>query len=116
MLSIEFEARPWGRYYVLHDEPNYKLKRIEVLPNSSLSYQYHHKRSEAWTIVEGTGTITLDGVKKDYSAGMTVLIPQGTKHRIENFTETTVVFIEVQTGSYFGEDDIVRLEDRYDRK
>jgi len=115
MQFKSFENRPWGRYYILHDEPNYKLKRIEVFPQGSLSYQYHHKRSEAWTIVEGTGTITLDGDTKAYTAGMTVLIPQGTKHRIENFTDTNVVFIEVQTGTYFGEDDIVRLEDVYNR-
>jgi mannose-6-phosphate isomerase len=115
ILSKEFEHRPWGCYYVIHDEPTYKLKRIEVLPKGSLSYQYHHKRSEAWTIVEGTGTITLDGVKQEYSAGMTILIPQGAKHRIENFTDKKVVFIEVQTGTYFGEDDIVRLDDIYNR-
>ena len=110
-----FEDRPWGRYYVIHDEPGYKLKRIEVNPAGSLSYQYHHKRSEAWTMVTGIGTITLDGVKKEYTAGETILIPQGTKHRIENFGTETVVFIEVQTGSYFGEDDIVRIEDKYKR-
>jgi mannose-6-phosphate isomerase len=115
MLSKEVEERPWGRYYVLHDEPTYKLKRIEVEPNGSLSYQYHHKRSEAWTIVEGTGTITLDDDQQEYSAGRTIIIPQGSKHRIENFTDQKVVFIEVQTGSYFGEDDIVRLDDKYNR-
>jgi len=58
MISIESEERPWGRFFVLHDEPTYKLKRIEVDLGGRLSYQYHHKRSEAWTIVEGTGTIT----------------------------------------------------------
>lgn len=115
ILSKEFEDRPWGRYYVIHDEPNYKLKRIEVSPGGSLSYQYHHKRSEAWTIVEGIGTITLNGERKEFIAGMTIIIPQGTKHRIENFTDEKVVFIEVQTGTYFGEDDIVRLDDIYNR-
>jgi mannose-6-phosphate isomerase len=115
ILSKEFEDRPWGRYYVIHDESSYKLKRIEVAPGGSLSYQYHHKRSEAWTIVEGIGTITLNGVAREFSAGMTILIPQGTKHRIENFTDQKVVFIEVQTGTYFGEDDIVRLDDIYNR-
>ena len=115
MISIENEERPWGRFYVLHDEISYKLKRIEIDPRGRLSYQYHYKRSEAWTIVEGTGTITLDGVAKEYSEGETIIIPQGTKHRIENKGIQKVVFIEVQTGTYFGEDDIVRIEDDYNR-
>ena len=115
MISLESEERPWGRFFVMHDEPTYKLKRIEVDPGGRLSYQYHQKRSEAWTIVEGIGTITLDGKYKDYGKGMTVLIPQGVKHRIENKEQEKVVFIEVQTGSYFGEDDIVRIEDDYNR-
>ena len=115
MISIESEERPWGRFFVLHDELTYKLKRIEVDPAGRLSYQYHYKRSEAWTIVEGTGTITLDGVEKYYNPGETILIPQGVKHRIENKGTQKVVFIEVQTGTYFGEDDIVRIEDDYNR-
>tara|TARA_B110000971_G_C19715400_1_gene366185 strand:- start:17 stop:367 length:351 start_codon:yes stop_codon:yes gene_type:complete len=115
MISIEREDRPWGCFYVLHDELTYKLKRIEVEPGERLSYQYHHKRSEAWTIVEGVGTITLDGKAQEYFKGETVLIPQGVKHRIENKGVEKVVFIEVQTGSYFGEDDIVRIQDDYNR-
>ena len=115
MISIESEERPWGRFFVLHDEPNYKLKRIEVDPGGRLSYQYHNNRSEAWTIVEGKGTITLDGKVKEYNQGETLLIPQGVKHRIENKNDHKVVFIEVQTGEYFGEDDIIRIEDDYDR-
>tara|TARA_B110000003_G_scaffold26669_1_gene25300 strand:+ start:266 stop:616 length:351 start_codon:yes stop_codon:yes gene_type:complete len=115
MISIESEVRPWGRFFVLHDELNYKLKRIEVDPGGRLSYQYHNKRSEAWTIVEGVGTVTLDGEVKKYSKGQTILIPQGVKHRIENKGIIKVVLIEVQTGTYFGEDDIVRIEDDYNR-
>ena len=115
MISIESEKRPWGRFFVLHDEPSYKLKRIEIDPGGRLSYQYHNKRSEAWTIVEGVGTITLDGIVKNYSKGQTVLIPQGVKHRIENKGQEKVDFIEVKTGTYFGEDDIVRIEDDYNR-
>ena len=115
MISIEIEQRPWGRFFVLYDEPTHKLKRIEVDPGGRLSYQYHYKRSEVWTIVEGTGTITLDGVVKEYKAGETILIPQGVKHRIENKGNEKVVFIEVQTGTYFGEDDIVRIKDDYNR-
>ena len=115
MISIESEERPWGRFFVLHDELTYKLKRIEVDPGERLSYQYHRKRSEAWTIVEGTGVITLDGINKEYTKGQTLIIPKGVKHRIENKGKEKVVFIEVQTGSYFGEDDIVRIEDDYNR-
>tara|TARA_X000001036_G_scaffold388375_1_gene384647 strand:+ start:503 stop:853 length:351 start_codon:yes stop_codon:yes gene_type:complete len=115
MISIEKEERPWGRFFVLHDEPDYKLKRIEVDPKGRLSYQYHHKRSEAWTIVSGIATITLDGKTENYYSGKTILIPKGTKHRIQNKTNSKVVFIEVQTGTYFGEDDIVRIEDDYNR-
>ena len=115
MISIESEERPWGRFFVLHDELTYKLKRIEVDPGERLSYQYHHKRSESWTIVEGTGVITLDGIDKEYTKGQTLIIPKGVKHRIENKGKEKVVFIEVQTGSYFGEDDIVRIEDDYNR-
>ena len=96
MISIENEERPWGRFFVIHDQPTYKLKRIEVDPGCRLSYQYHHKRSEAWTMVEGIGTITLDGEIRNYKVGETIIIPQGVKHRIENKQKQKVVFIEVQ--------------------
>ena len=115
MIPIESEQRPWGCFFVLHDEPTYKLKRIKVDPGGRLPYQYHYKRSEVRTIVEGIGTITLDGYAKEYKTGETILIPQGVKHRIENQGSQKVVFIEVQTGTYFGEDDIVRIEDDYNR-
>jgi|TARA_B100000902_G_C27311351_1_gene918618 mannose-6-phosphate isomerase len=115
MISIESEERPWGRFFVLHDESTYKLKRIEVEPGGRLSYQFHTKRSESWTIVEGKGKVILDGIEKDYEKGETILIPQGVKHRIQNMTNKKLVFIEVQTGKYFGEDDIVRIEDDYNR-
>ena len=115
MLSIESEERPWGRFFVIHDQPTYKLKRIEVDPGGRLSYQFHHKRSEAWTITDGVGSITLDGETKKYKAGETILIPQGVRHRIENKQQEKVILIEVQTGTYFGEDDIVRFEDVYGR-
>ncbi len=115
MISIESEERPWGRFFVLHDEPDYKLKRIEVEPGGRLSYQYHLKRSEAWTIVKGVGTITLDGLETEFSEGQTVIIPKGVRHRIENKGTEKIIFIEVQTGTYFGEDDIIRIEDDYNR-
>ena len=61
MKSIEKEERPWGSFFVIHDEPNYKLKRIEVDPGKRLSYQYHNRRSEVWTIVEGEAIVTIEG-------------------------------------------------------
>lgn len=113
---MEIGERPWGKYYVLADEPHYKLKRIEVFPGHRLSYQYHHKRQETWTIIQGTARVTLDGIDTIYEYGDTVLIPLGAKHRIKNVGEDVLIFIEVQTGTYFGEDDIIRLQDDYARQ
>lgn len=113
---MEHDIRPWGQYWVLEDEKSYKVKRIEVNPGGRLSYQYHHHRAEVWTIVEGIGRVTLDGHAKDYHPGEVAIIPLGAKHRIENPGAEPCVFIEVQHGTYFGEDDIVRLEDDYDRE
>jgi len=115
MKYIEKEERPWGCYYVIHDESNYKLKRIEVNLEKRLSYQYHHKRSEAWTIIQGTGLLTIDDKQIKVKSGDTVLIPRLSKHRIYNNGKEVLAFIEVQTGTYFGEDDIIRLEDDYNR-
>lgn len=112
---IEVGERPWGKYYVLEDEANYKLKRIEVNPGHRLSYQYHHHRQEFWTIVQGEAVVVLDGVEHEVKYGESIFIPLGAKHRIENRSSELLVFIEVQTGTYFGEDDIVRIEDDYDR-
>lgn len=113
---MEKEERPWGRYFVLQNEEKYKIKRIEVEIGHRLSYQFHYKRSEAWTIIDGEAVIILDGMEQKYSKGQTIVIPQGTKHRVENKGTEMLVFIEVQTGDYFGEDDIVRIEDDYKRK
>ena len=111
----ETDQRPWGSYTVLEDGPTFKVKRIEVLPGKRLSYQRHARRSEHWFVVHGTAVVTLDGELREVSAGGSVDIPVGTAHRIENATEAPVVFVEVQHGDYFGEDDIVRLEDDYGR-
>lgn len=112
---MENDIRPWGQYWVLDDSDTHKVKRIQVNPGGRLSYQYHHKRAEVWTMVQGVGRITLDGVVKDYPAGEVAIIPLGAKHRIENPGTEPLIFIEVQHGTYFGEDDIVRIEDDYDR-
>ena len=113
---MEHDVRPWGEYWVLEDADTHKVKRILVNPGQRLSLQYHHKRAEVWTIVQGIGTITIDDDIRDYSAGQVAQIPLGAHHRIENKTNEPVVFIEVQHCTYFGEDDIVRVEDDYNRK
>ena len=110
------EKRPWGMFEVLLDSNNCKVKRITVRPGGRLSYQYHHKRSEVWTIVQGEAYMLLNDELSLYTYGETIIIPQGTKHRVENKGQDDLVFIEVQHGSYFGEDDIIRLEDDYNRK
>ena len=112
---LEIGERPWGKYYVLEDEENYKLKRIEVNAGNRLSYQYHHHRQEFWTVVQGEAVVVLDGVEHVVKYGESIFIPLGAKHRIENRSSELLVFIEVQTGTYFGEDDIIRLEDDYAR-
>lgn len=107
--------RPWGEYHILHNDENCKVKKIIVNPGGKLSYQYHHKRNEVWTIIEGTGQFTLDGVHTICSAGDTLIIPRFAKHMIENLSSVPLTFIEVQRGTYFGEDDIVRIDDIYGR-
>src|SRR5690554_7615730 len=102
---MEYDHRPWGSYYVLEDAPTHKVKRIEVKPKGRLSYQYHYKRSEVWTMVSGEAIVTLDGKSIPLKAGDVIEIPKKAKHRIENPGTETLVFIEVQLGSYFGEDE-----------
>ncbi|MEC5394903.1 phosphomannose isomerase type II C-terminal cupin domain [Bergeyella sp. RCAD1439] len=112
---MEIGERPWGKYYVLQDEEHFKLKKIEVNPGQRLSYQYHHKRQEHWTVVQGEAVVILDGEEHPLKYGQSIFIPLGAKHRIENRAKELLVFVEVQTGTYFGEDDIVRLQDDYAR-
>lgn len=107
--------RPWGFYRVLEDTPGHKVKRIEVHPGKRLSLQRHRRRSEHWTVVEGKGVVTLGGEYRSVVAGCSVDIDRGMIHRIENQGTNPLVFIEVQRGDYFGEDDIERLEDDFGR-
>ncbi len=116
MGEREYSERPWGNYTVLDDDaPDHKVKRMVVHPGKRLSYQRHAKRAEHWFIVSGTATVTLDGTVHQLHAGESIDIPLESAHRIGNDGDTDVVFIEVQRGTYFGEDDIVRLEDDYGR-
>jgi mannose-6-phosphate isomerase len=111
----ESDARPWGTYLVLDDEVGHKVKRITVRPGRRLSYQRHSCRSEHWFVVLGTGVVTLDGEAISVGTGVAIDVPAGTAHRIHNTGDDDLVFIEVQHGDYFGEDDIVRLDDDYGR-
>ncbi len=116
MVSPESENnRPWGYFIVLADEPDHKVKRIVVFPGQRLSLQRHRRRMEHWHIVQGSAIVTIDNHETAVSAGQSIDIPQGAWHRIMNSGEGNVVFIEVQRGAYFGEDDIERSEDDYGR-
>ena len=111
----EFDQRPWGTYTVLEEDQGFKVKRIEVLPGKRLSYQKHSQRAEHWFVVAGTAKVTLDDKEIMVRAGEAIDIPVGAAHRVENPDEENLVFIEVQRGSYLGEDDIVRLQDDFGR-
>ncbi|HEX3101203.1 MAG TPA: phosphomannose isomerase type II C-terminal cupin domain [Pyrinomonadaceae bacterium] len=111
------DVRPWGSFTVLDEGDDYKVKRIEVLPGKRLSYQRHSRRAEHWYVVRGIAKVTLNGVEKLVNAGETVDIEHEMAHRVENpDANQLLVFIETQTGDYFGEDDIVRLDDDFGRE
>lgn len=112
----EFEERPWGSFTVLDDQLfDHKVKRIVVNPGKRLSYQRHAQRAEHWFIVNGVATVILDGVEHTVPAGGSIDVGLGQLHRCENRTDQPVVFIEVQHGTYFGEDDIERVDDDFGR-
>ena len=115
MSILEFDQRPWGNYQVLEDAEGHKVKRILVSPGKRLSLQKHARRAEHWFVVQGSGVVTIDDRRVPVGPGAAVDIPRGSAHRIENDGDADLVFIEVQHGDYFGEDDIVRLEDDYGR-
>jgi mannose-6-phosphate isomerase len=107
--------RPWGAYTVLAEAGDFKVKTIEVQPGQRLSYQQHKRRSEHWFVVAGSGVVTLDGRDRQVQRGDAVDVPVGVAHRVHNTGPVPLVFVEVQHGDYFGEDDIVRLDDDYGR-
>lgn len=114
--SPNFEERPWGSFTILDEAADFKVKRIEVYPTKRLSYQKHRHRSEHWFVVRGTAKVTLNGEEILVKTGEHVNIPVGTAHRVENpDARELLAFIETQTGDYFGEDDIERLEDDFGR-
>jgi len=116
MSKFDCATRPWGKYEVLLDGDDCKVKMISVNPKQKPSYQYHHKRNEHWIIISGTGQVKENDEIMSASPGEAFYIPAMSKHTIMNTSEEDqLIFIEVQTGDYFGEDDIVRLEDDYGR-
>lgn len=107
--------RPWGTYTVLEEGSRFKIKRIVVKPNASLSLQMHHHRSEHWVVVQGMAKVTNGESVRLVNSNESTYIPAGHKHRLENPGVIDLVMIEVQSGEYLGEDDIVRFEDVYGR-
>ena len=107
--------RPWGTYTVLEEGPGFKIKRIVVKPRASLSLQMHHHRSEHWVVVSGTAKVNNGEQELLVRTNESTFIPAGHKHRLENPGKVDLVMIEVQSGNYLGEDDIVRFEDKYGR-
>ncbi len=108
-------ARPWGSYEAIGQGNNYQVKRLIVKPGAKLSLQYHHHRAEHWVVVHGTARVTCAERQFDLNENESTYIPKGAVHRLENPGSEPLQLIEVQSGSYLGEDDIVRLEDSYGR-
>ena len=108
--------RPWGWYQTMDSGPRFQVKRIAVRPGCRLSLQRHHHRAEHWIVVRGTAEVTIDGTTAMLSENESTYIPIGSTHRLGNPGRIELELIEVQTGSYLGEDDIVRLEDDFSRR
>jgi len=107
--------RPWGSFQSLHNGPGYQVKRLSVKPGAAISLQYHNRRAEHWVVVGGQARIRCGDENRQLVANQSTYIPVGAEHQLENNGDDLLVVIEVQTGDYLGEDDIVRLEDRYGR-
>lgn len=107
--------KPWGKYETLLDSETCKVKRITIDPGQAPSYQYHKKREEHWVIISGEGEALVDDVRTNVLPKQTVFVGKEQKHQLRNIGKNPLVFIEIQTGEYFGEDDIVRIVDDYGR-
>lgn len=119
-MAIEYkinekDTRPWGTWEVIDVGKKHIVKKITVNPYSSLSLQMHYHRIEHWIMTLGTATITVGDKKEEICAGKIVTIAEETKHRMENLSNETVEFIEVQMGDILDEKDIIRFEDQYHR-
>ena len=107
--------KPWGSYTNILDETYTKVKKIIIKPGESPSYQYHFKRSEIWVIVQGEAEVKKDGIISTHSIGDVIKVSKKEKHQPKNIGNEDLIFIEIQLGEYFGEDDIIRIEDKYGR-
>ena len=116
MEELETCQKPWGTYTNILDSDLCKVKIIVIKPQCQPSYQYHHKRAEHWVVVKGEGFVTIDDNTFPVKINDSIFVKIGQKHRIKNTSvNEDLVFVEVQTGDYFGEDDIVRIEDDFGR-
>ena len=115
MSENHTELKPWGYFTVLADEPDHKVKQVVVNPGHRLSLQRHMRRSEHWHAISGQAFVIREDEEIAFSVGQSMDILPGAWHRVENKGDSPFVFIEVQTGTYFGEDDIERREDDYGR-
>jgi mannose-1-phosphate guanylyltransferase/mannose-6-phosphate isomerase len=107
--------RPWGYFESVDNGPGFQVKRLMVKPGQKLSLQLHHQRAEHWVVVSGTARVTRGDEVFDLARNQSTYIPVETKHRLENPGREPLLIVEVQSGSYLGEDDIVRFEDSYNR-
>lgn len=107
--------RPWGHYEIVDSGKEFQVKRLTVFPKHALSLQIHNHRTEHWVVVSGVATVTKGSETMTLEKNQSTYIPRQVQHRLENNKDENLEIIEVQSGSYFGEDDIVRLDDRYDR-
>ena len=107
--------RPWGSFTNIEKGLSWQVKRLEIKPKASISLQMHHKRSEHWIVVDGTAKVEIDGNKSLLEKNESTYIPLGSKHRLSNPGDIPLILIEVQSGFYLGEDDIIRFEDIYGR-
>ena len=110
------ETRPWGSFEVLTSGPGFQVKRLTVKPLKRLSLQWHRHRDESWVVARGTAKVTVDGQEQTLGRGQSMKVPRTITHRIENISSVDPLeIVEVQTGDYLDEDDIVRIEDDFGR-
>jgi mannose-6-phosphate isomerase-like protein (cupin superfamily) len=108
-------SRPWGNFRVIETQEAFQIKQLTVLPDSRLSLQSHEFRAEHWFVIQGCARVEVDGRILELIPGESIQIPLQSRHRVTAIGETSLVFIEIQTGTSFDEDDIIRYEDDYGR-